>query len=116
MEKPRVEGCRRSVRTGGAPCLMACETIGILIDDRPFHIMSCHWTGYLPNLSGLLTQPPNQQLNILSNGFFFSCHLYHGSSGYPPCLPVGYPFSRFCSRGHSLRLQQGSSQRKCLDR
>src|SRR5882757_5828564 len=45
---------------------MACETIGILMDDRPFHITSCHWTGYLPNLLSLLTQSLSQQLNILS--------------------------------------------------
>src|SRR5882757_6429820 len=45
---------------------MACETIGILIDDRLFHITSCHWTGYLPNPSSLLTHFPNQQLFISS--------------------------------------------------
>src|SRR5882757_5613343 len=43
---------------------MACETIGILMDDRLFHITSCHWTGYLPNPSSLLTQPPTNQLII----------------------------------------------------
>src|SRR5882757_6200275 len=43
---------------------MACETIGILIDDRPFHITSCHWTRYLPNPSSLSAQPTNQQLFI----------------------------------------------------
>src|SRR5882757_4382869 len=49
---------------------MACDkgsvSISILMDYRAFHITSCHWTGYLPNLSGLLTHPPNQQLIIFS--------------------------------------------------
>src|SRR5882757_2465894 len=105
MEKPRVEGCRRSARTGGAPCLMACETIGILIDDQPFHIMSCHWTGLLPNPSSLLTQQPTNQLIISSNGLFLSCHLYFGPSGYSARLPERHPFSWLCSRGYSFCLQ-----------
>src|SRR5882757_3035232 len=108
MEKPRVEGCRRSARTDGAPCLMACETIGILIDDRPFHITSCHWTGYLPNLSGLLTHPPTQQLIISSNGFFFPRYhqLQHRAPYHQPRLPGCHPFCRshpwVHSRGESL--------------